>query len=195
MMKIKTGLHPTGGYFFVEPDGTRHTANGPVNCIRKITDYRKRNGLTPGDPRSEFYKQHCGRNPTHCFSPADVPAGGVGEALPNKPRSLKGSVLSWLMGLRGRRGDLRWVSEAETRSRVDICLKCPKNQNVSGTCGSCKAALGGLRSEVLAGRRLVDERPAGCAALNIDLPVAAMLDEPSVAPEGLPSYCWKARKL
>lgn len=194
MIKIKTGLHPTGGYFFVEPDGTRHTANGPINCIKKITDYRKRNGLALGDPRADFYRQHCERNPTHCFSPADVPAGGVAQQNPSKPRSLKGSVLSWLMDLK-RRHDLRWVGEGETRARVDTCLRCPKNQNVSGTCSSCKAALGGLRSEILAGRTLVDERAAGCAALGEDIAISAMLDAPAVPPDGLPGYCWRKRSL
>lgn len=192
-MKIKTGLHPTGGYFFTEPDGTRHTANGPINCIKKITDYRKRNGLTLGDPRAEFYRQHCERNPTHCFSPADVPPGGVGQVLTNKPRSLKGSVLSWLMNTRRRKSELRYVSEQETRQRVDTCLRCPKNQNISGTCGSCKAALGGLRDEILGGKPLVDARAAGCAALNEDIPISAMLDDPAVEPGGLPGYCWRRR--
>lgn len=194
MMKIKTGLHPTGGYFFNEPDGTRHTANGPINCIKKITDYRKRNGLPIGDPKVEFFRQHCERNPTHCFSPTEVPAGGVAEVPAGKPRSLKGSVLSWLMGKKRQKNDLRFVGEQETRRRVDICLRCPKNQNISGTCSSCKAALGGLRTEILGGKPLVDARAAGCAALHEDIPISAMLDDPAVEPDGLPGHCWRRRQ-
>lgn len=193
-LKIKTGLHPTGGYFFLESDGSRHIANGPINCIRKITDYRKRNGMPPGDPKADFFRQHCERNPTHCFSAAEVPHAGVAAVPTSKPRSLKGSVLSWLMRMRGRRGDLRWVSDQETRRRVDICLRCPKNQNISGTCSSCKAALGGLRSEILGGKVLVDARAAGCAALNEDIPISAMLDDAAVEPAGLPGQCWRARR-
>lgn len=194
MMKIKSGLHPTGGYFFTEPDGTRHIANGPINCIKKITDYRRRNGLALGDPKAEFYRQHCERNPTHCFSKEPVPAGGVAEALPVKPRSLKGGVLAWLMSMRRRKSDLRWVGADETRRRVDICLRCPKNQNISGTCSSCKAALSGLRTEILGDKPLVDARAAGCAALNEDIPISSMLDDPAVEPEGLPGHCWRRRQ-
>lgn len=193
-MKVKSGLHPKDGYFYVEADGSRVTGTSQKDLIAKVTAYRQRNNFSMGNPQAEVNAAFCLRNPELCWKPgARTPSGGVAEV---KPGSLKGRVLSWLMELK-RKVDShdppRFVSDEEARRRAAICVSCPQNTEVGGGCNTCKATLRGLRDVVLAGKKLADARPGGCMALGVDLPIATMLDEPAVDGHGLPGHCWRRR--
>jgi hypothetical protein len=63
MRSIKPFVWPPGGHTFIDPDGFMHRAAGWKLLEDKLTEYRERNRLPPGDPHAEIVAQFGERHP------------------------------------------------------------------------------------------------------------------------------------
>lgn len=188
MKKINVAIAPKAGYFFLEKDGTPIRGMGSWrSVIARVASYRKRNGLPPGDPRTEVNAQACEREPNNCNDTEDP----VTKAA-LKVASLKGRVLAWLSGLRGRADSLLWGDGENAAARIAVCLSCPAHTSITGGCGSCKKALSEVR-KALAGPRHIDPRAAGCVILGEDVGINVWIDQPTLDNPELPACCWRRK--
>lgn len=188
MRKINVSIAPKAGYFFVEGDGTTiHGTGNWRSVIARVTSYRKRNNLPPGDPRAEVNAQACEREPNNCRETEDPVTTA---AL--KVASLKGRVLGWLAGIRANRETVLWGDGENAAARTAVCLSCPAHTAIAGGCGSCKKALSEVRKDLL-GPRGADPRAAGCVILGEDVAVNVWLDQPTVDNPELPGICWRRK--
>lgn len=188
MKKINVGIAPKAGYFFIDKDGT--TIRGTKSwssVVARVISYRKRNGLPPGDPRAEVNAQACEREPNNCNDTEDPVTKAALKVV-----SLKGRVLAWLSGIRGRRDQVLWGDGENAAARTVVCLNCPAHTAIAGGCGSCKKALTEVRKDLL-GPRHLDPRAAGCLVLGEDVAVNVWIDQPTLDNPDLPPGCWRRK--
>lgn len=189
MRKINVSIAPKTGYFFTEKDGTPvHGTGSWRSVIARVSSYRKRNGLPPGDPRAEVNAQACEREPNNCHETQDpVTTAALRVA------SLKGWVLAWLSSIRAQGESVLWGDGENAAARTAVCLSCPAHTAIGvGGCGSCKKALTEVRRDLL-GPRHLDPRAAGCVVLGEDCGVNVWIDQPTVDNPELPPGCWRRR--
>jgi len=191
MNRVNFNLYPRDGYFFKESDGTSIRADSWPGVIRRVAKYRVRAGLAPGNPEVEVMEQACQRNPAHCVRDDPVRA----EML--KKVSLKGRILNFLSSLRRARDKtpIDFVGAPEAERRAAICAACPNNTSISEGCGSCKAALTEMRSDILGRGRSIDNRLVGCVVTGEDLPTAIHINQQAIEHSELPGHCWRKRTL
>lgn len=191
MLRINCNLFPSGGYFFVESDGSKHRAGNWRAVVKKVTEYRQRARLPLGDVEREVMAQACSRNPALCHDDRAVQA-------PKPAVTVKARVLKWLFGMKQvqEREPLTYVSTAEATARAAICAKCPQNTPLGvKTCATCKETLKQYRKELLGGARARDSRLGGCNVLGSDLVTATHLDEIRVDNPSLPANCWRKKTI
>lgn len=191
MKRINVNIYPKDGYFFKDSDGSTHRGKDWREVIVRVTNYRKRNKMAPGNPEQEVHDQACLRNAALCHD--ENP-----EQIKNEVRktSMKGRVLKWLSGIRKIRAEreLQFVPEDEAKQRAAICLNCPIHTHYPVGCGSCKAAVRESRKEIL-GPRNADERLNGCNVLGEDLGVSVHIEQVRVNNAELPDQCWRKQKV
>lgn len=189
-MRIRVNIFPPGGYRFTESDGTLILGKSWREVTAKVIAYRKRAGLSAGDPAKEVNDQHCAGNPGNCY-PAS-PDVQTAKAL--KVATLRSRLLAWFSQIRKAGVQREFVSAELAQQRANTCLGCPQNQSLPNGCGSCKKAVQELRNDVIGGRaadgRLVNH---GCNILGEDLATAVWLDRITVDNSELPSFCWRRR--
>jgi hypothetical protein len=192
MKRVNFNLYPRDGYFFQAPGQPAIRGRNWPDVIVRLTDYRKRNGMPPGNPEDEVHAFACEKNPAYCSEVTDQ------QREQTRIASLKGRVLAWLANIRDRRtknqNSLDFVDETEAKRRADICLACPKNTSIADGCSSCKAAVKESRRDLL-GPRQVRNGLNGCLILGEDLPVSTFLDDPAVENGELPAQCWRKRSV
>lgn len=189
-LRINVNIYPSGGYFFVETDGTTIRANNSwAGVVARVVAYRKRNGIASGNPSEEVHAQACKRNPNACHEAQDPVTM---KAI--KVATLKGRVLAWAASLRARRAHepLPFVDEGLMRARANVCAGCPAHTALAGGCGSCKKAVKAVREEILGGR-VIDDRMAGCVVLGEDCAINTWLGDITVDNPELPGCCWRRR--
>lgn len=190
-MRINVNLFPRDGYFYVEADGTRLVGQTWSGVVARVRDYRRRNGLPPGDPLNEVHEQACKRNPNLCSA--------INEATvqARKLVSLKGRMLGWLALMRKNRAKapLAFVDASEAKRRADICASCPMNAHLKSGCGACKRALAEMRKDLIGGERSPDPRLSGCLVTGEDLAASTWIDQVRVDLPAAPAVCWRKRTL
>lgn len=190
-MKIPNpNLHPHGGWFFLDTDKSRHSADTCEGVITRVEAYRKRQGRDVGDVRAEVFKQVCERNPGLCAE-SEAP-------VPRDKSTLKVRVLKWLNALlrdKDKFGDrLPLVKSDEEKARADICAGCPHNKALKEGCSTCRAAVREMRRQLM-GFSDGDARLHNCEILGTDLQVNVKLDEVPTSMAELPHFCWRRKKL
>lgn len=202
MKKLNLNMRPTGGFWFVDRDGTKIHGKNWTTLTQNVAKYRARNGQAPGDPATEVRAQVCARTP-ECSDPNSQAGPTVPPVIvtPGKPQhadphTMKSRVLQWLTAKRTekqRRGAVHpKVTPQEAASRAKTCRNCPHNKEISSGCGSCQAALKEFRGEVLGdGSRDQDTALGGCGVIGSDLRVAVHLDEVRIDNPALPSHCFR----
>lgn len=191
MNTINPNMVPANGYEFQNQDGVKLTGNSWGGLARQVREYRQRIGQPVGDPRSEILAQACERNPALCVFSSERPIQ-VDDATKLKVRRLQ-----WLTVFRKRREDgedIPMVKPEEAAARVEVCVKCHSNKQVSTGCSACASALNALRRIVI-GDRQRHERVNACVILGSDLVTAVHLDELRVNNEALPPTCWRKTTL
>jgi hypothetical protein len=189
-MTLNPNVHPHGGHWFQESDGTKIVGDGWAGVIARVKRYRERRGLPPGDPTQEVINQACQREPVICVH--ENPA--YDNQL--KRGNFKGSVLTWLSQaiIRRSRKELQFVEDAERQRRAQICATCPLNQEFNNDgCASCRAAVDESRKNLLGGK-FKDARMKGCKVLGEDLQVATHLETVAEDNPELPGHCWRKRQ-
>lgn len=188
-VEINPNLYPSGGYYFVEKDGTKITGPNWTAVERNVKQYRERKGLPAGDVHAEIMVQACANNPEICHQI-------TGKVNPvQKPPSLKAKVFEWMANKsrQARQGPLDYVSDDEARARAAICSQCPKQKNISHLCSSCTASRAALRESIMVGRKSVAPGLEACLMLNLDLRAAIHLAEGSSQDPNLPENCWRRK--
>lgn len=174
----------------MDPDGSKHIGTTWGGVIARVKAYRKRQGKSTETVRDEVIAQGCHRSPSICSEESD--------AVKEQTRyiSLKGRVLLWLTSLRQwkEKHPPRFVGDALHAARSDVCIRCSRNTGMPEGCGSCRAALKALASDII-GSRKSDDRLAGCIVTGEHLPVATWLDSVAIANSELPGECWRKRTL
>jgi hypothetical protein len=188
MRRINVNLYPKDGYFFLETDGTNIRGQTWPGVVQRVINYRKRNGLPPGDPENEVSAQACKRNPILCVDEDPTTQRQL------KITNLKGKVLAFLAGIRAIKAkkELRFVEASTAATRAGICAQCPNNQSLPEGCASCRKAVKEFQKEVL-GTRPIDGRISGCIVTGEDLPTSTNLDLQTVDSPELPGFCWRKR--
>ena len=182
MIKINNNLHPKDGFWFRETDGAVIRGDSWPGVIKRVEEYRARNGYPLGDPEAEVTAQVCARDSSRCHNEDERYA----EQL--KVTNMKGKILRWFSWLRGGRPTL--IAEHHARNRMEVCAACVKNKPITGGCKSCSQAIEELRTEVI-GARQRDPRLNGCSAAGVDLQTAVWLDEGIDKTPGLVDHCWR----
>ncbi len=187
MRELNRNLYPSGGYYYVERDGTKLTAENWLKLEIKVKEYRKNRGFPVGDIHRDVMEQACDRNPGLCHEVFTV--NPPGQKVP----TIKARVFEWLGQLSriARKSALDYVSDTRARERVVICARCPQQKDFSTHCSACEASLGALRQSVLAGRAPVSTGLGACGVLGVDLRVAVHLAEPPSGSLELPEACWR----
>lgn len=191
MWRINTNLYPRDGYMFKDTDGSIHrSTKGWKDLIVRVGDYRRRNGKPMGNVEAEVHAQACQNNPSYCYD-----SDRVVTQVQNYPvKTLKSSVLQWLADVRRRKPELQFVPAELAAARANVCASCPFNKPLpSGGCSSCKAAIGEIRAQVLANKK-VDQRLHTCERLGVDNAVLSHLEHPTMENPNLPDHCWFKRK-
>lgn len=190
MKRVNVNLYPKGGYFFRDKDNAIiRSDKGWRDLMARVADYRRRNKYPPGDPEQEIHEQACLNNPSYCSEQTVV------VPSPGPKSSMRERILRWIVELRRRVQELRFVSDTDAQIRAEICLKCPRRQSLPTGCKSCRAAVKEARPAII-GKRKPDPRLEGfgCDAVGVDLATAVYLDGQSVEDETLPSFCWMKRQ-
>lgn len=192
------------GYIFVETDGTRFRGNSWEDLTQKVAEYRSQRGGV-GDVRGDVIRQNCKKQPAACRD--DAPKAhkpSPRDRVPDAPRpavppgisaggNVVAGVTNWiarLMNLK-RKGQLSFVPVPEARRRASICAQCPKQQQVTGSCGGCMSALKASKAILLSGQGIVEKAISGCRALSEDTGVSIHLVQPASGQADLPANCWR----
>lgn len=164
-------------------EGTlRFTGRDWAELIQKVTEYRKRAKLPPGEPEKEIYAQVCQRNPSGCRE--------TGPIVRPKLLSgrLSGRVLEWLS--RQRREE--FVDDSTAIARADICAACPRQGGWQNECGACSSNANRLKDLLFDGRpQRLSEALLGCRSLGEDTRLSVWLNQTPVDRQGMPEKCWR----
>lgn len=159
-----------------------------ADLIVKITAYRARNKLPPGDPERELYDQLCSKAPQKCRS--GNKQKGAKEKRPAKnPIALNWRILAWVTGLVERRKELVFVDEAEAERRSAICKDCPAQKDFESLCKGCAVNVREAIKGLLGGRPM--EKLLGCKILSEDPRISTHLELPASENPTLPAHCWR----
>jgi len=185
---INPNLYPRDGFFYKESDGTKIVGQNWHGVIIRVRNYRRRAGLSPGNPEQDVIDQACARNPVLCRNDNGV------RLEQTKKASLKSRTLKWFLDLRARiqNSPLDFSDEGTVRARADICARCPLNQEIGSGCSTCKEALAENRKEIL-GRKTRDGRLHSCMVLGEDNQVSVWIEQQTVENGELPGHCWRKR--
>lgn len=192
-VKINFNLYPTRGRYFIERDGSTHRGETWKDVIRKVKEYRRRNGFPEGDVAAEVNAQVCEREPQVCNT-VTVTSGSKPKRV-GLAETIRGRILDWVREMRRHKHvtgqPLARVSAAEAAARAEVCARCPRNKDISASCSTCAGTLAAFRKDLIGGDRALDDRLGGCEALGIDLKAAAHLNESRVVSPDLPANCWR----
>lgn len=181
-------LYPTGGWFFKDANGVRHTASGFNALINTVTQYRHRNGFPLGDPYAEVTAQLCSRAQNFCKDSNQVavpPGGRVPAHLGQKLLDRLGALVR-----EKRFGRIKKVPDAEAQRRAEICANCPKQTALPLTCGACITDVEKMRRGVLE-RDPIHQGIQACIVWQDDLQTAVHLETGGSDHSELPSFCWR----
>jgi hypothetical protein len=67
-VKFNPGLHPPGGWVFVDAQEVKHRGASKAQLIARVINYRVINHLAVGDPAEEVNAQLCRNFPGYCRS-------------------------------------------------------------------------------------------------------------------------------
>lgn len=166
----RSKIPPTGWHFM--ENGIRLEATLPEELEQVIIDYRRVNGLPPGDPHVELINYICHSFPSHCGNSfvADHPSSGK-DTRP----TLLSRVSQWTMNL-WRRGKLSYVSTAEAQQRAAICRECPRHGSWDH-CAECGALIKDTKAMCshLRGGRAAPDGLMGCHEGGFDCGAAVWL--------------------
>jgi hypothetical protein len=195
MLTYNPNLYPTDGWYFMDANATRHPASGSANglnaLVAVVTDYRKRNKIPLGDPRTEVIVQLCSRQPGFCRdSDPSVPP----PKLMNSQFGQK--VLEWInrMVRDKRDGKLRRVSDSEATRRAEICARCPKQVALPLTCNTCSENVAKLRKGLLDNRTPVHQGLGGCIIFDDDLQTVVHFETGTAPNVDIPNSCWRKQR-
>jgi hypothetical protein len=124
---------PPTGWHFMEGD-IRLEASIPDELEVVIADYRRVNGLPPGDPHRDLINFICSKFPSHCGKAfvSMTPAQGKAQRPRLLDRVAAWAVTTW------RHGKLVHVHQDEAKRRAEICMLCPRHGSWDHceTCGA-----------------------------------------------------------
>lgn len=198
-------LHPPGGFFFREADGTRFRGTSWNEVIEKVQFYRSQHGKPVGDVRAEIFAYVCRTSPTYCRDTEKPrpPSQPRPPRTPDAPRPAqpvptgKGNVTSrasnWLHSLLAlkRKSAVDYVPAPEARRRASICSQCPKQTSITGSCSGCMTVIKSVKAVILAGHAPVEKAIAGCACLGEDTSVSVHIVQAPSGDASLPANCWR----
>lgn len=184
-------LYPSGGWFFRDASGVKHTANGFNALVTAVVQYRQRNGFPLGDPTAEVTAQLCSRTPGYCKDSNQVapPPGG------RVPAHLGQKLLDRLSALvrEKRFGRIKKVSDDEAQRRANICAQCPRQTGLPLTCGACITDVEKMRRGIL-DREPIHQGIQVCRVWQDDLQTAVHLETGGSNHSDLPDFCWRKTK-
>lgn len=179
-------LYPEGGYIFVESDGTRFRGESWKDLIKRVTEYRARNGQEKGDPEAEIFTQYCTRMPNHCGMQAPRPVVPHSMTFNQKVLQWFSSLLEWK-----RKNPLPRCTDGEAARRAAICARCPMQRSLVESCESCIRTIRHGRKTLLDGQASRHQNLQPCAALGEDCMVSVHIDQPKVPDSSVPAECWR----
>lgn len=187
MLRIVEGMYPrTTGWSYVDPPTGTELKDGSLSgLIRRVADWRARNGFPVGTPESDVHEYLCRHNPP------SLCRGAGPEPAPAPKRALRLSVrvMAWLTRMAGARSTP--VPSAVRAERAAICAACPRNQTYAVGCRGCNASSLKVREALIAGAPEYVRGLGGCEFYGWDNAVAVGL--PHTVDRGAPSDCWRSR--
>lgn len=190
MMTINGNLFPKEGYYFLEQDNVRISADGWPGVIARVKNYRARAGLPPGNPDVEVVEQACKRNPGLCRQDNQVYSAQL------KTTNLKTRIFQWFAAIQKlmQSEPLTFSNEKDARDRAQTCSTCPFNKSLPQGCATCKQAVDEARKSIIGGR-FQDARIHECDVLAEDLNVSRWIEQVRLENGELPGFCWRKRQL
>lgn len=188
-MNLKPGIHPPGGYNFVESDGTIHKGDSWAHLARVVAQYRALRKLPAGDPQREITEIVCQVDPKLCHQ-------GPGQLGTGDKDAYHTRVAGWLARLvqRTRSKVQRFVDGIVARERADVCRGCPFQEVHTKGCESCSRASEALRKQIVGDRVAAGRGLLGCALLSEDTVVSVHLEQDPAKDPRLPAHCWRRPK-
>jgi hypothetical protein len=80
--KFNPGLHPPGGWVFVDAQEVKHRGASKAQLIARVVNYRVINRLAVGDPAEEVNAQLCKNFPGYCRTQAARPKRVIPQSNP-----------------------------------------------------------------------------------------------------------------
>lgn len=106
---------PLGGHLFADPSGHSIRAKDIDVLLARIIDYRRANGLPPGNPEAEVERDYRTRFP---WLVSNV---GTIATPPEDP------VTKWVKRL-WKLPPKKWVETVEREARAETCITCPHHK-------------------------------------------------------------------
>ena len=186
MLRVVEGMYPrTTGWSFVDAaTGTELKDGSLAGLIRRLADWRARNGFPVGTPESDVHAYLCARNPSSLCRGASAPA-----EPPKRAVKLSVRVLAWLTRIAGT--SLAPVHTSVRAARSATCIACPKNQSYAVGCRGCHASALRVRDELIKGAPEYVRGLGGCEFYGWDNAVAVGAEH--TVDRGAPPDCWRSR--
>ena len=188
-----------GGYHFVDTSSgnkVRIEGDSYDDVASKVLKFRMAHGHPPGNPIEELYEYACNSAPFICKD--TTPTEVMPKNVSNPTYSLANRVAAWFASFYKSGGAAdRGTSPVETERRVNACVRCPHNQQITG-CGSCVDGINRLFFVWRRDRAIPQEKSVvqyGCTAIGHHTGVAVLAkDLPPLSDDvkhRLPSGCWR----
>ncbi len=165
------------GWKFVDPSGGTITGGNLASLIAAVEAYRRRNGLSEGNPEEEVPDQLCQRNPHFCST----------RHAPPVSKSAGDKVVAWVAQIARVPHVLASLASPVTAARVAACVNCPQNDvRFAPSCGSCgKNAIELEKSLGVPNKRLMH-----CGQYKWSNAIACRVST-IPADQAAPSNCWR----
>lgn len=136
----KLSVIPPGGYHF--PDRStgevvKIEAGSFGELEAAVLKHRLSNGYPPGNPALEVSEYICGSWPHFCRDSERAEAAPRSSPAVQARQGLATRCAAWLARFYVRARVDKGVAPNVTQHRAETCVRCPKNQEFRGGCGSC----------------------------------------------------------
>jgi hypothetical protein len=165
--------------------------------FRRVTDFRRANGLELGDPQGEWTRWVCEEWPDMCQKVPDLPGGpnysphASAQTSAQTTGNLGNRVADWLGRVYASQYIDAFVPETQARDRAKICRVCIRNDELKPCCGRNIGDTNQMSLLLRKGRGEGNDL-GGCLSLGIDNRLAVHLPE-ELLPRDLqdaPATCW-----
>lgn len=199
-MKVSRGRIPPGGWHFEVAPGVKLEAIDEETLVKRIFEYRLRNGIPIGDIERDIDNYYCSNWPDACHKePHDWNPEISAPSVSVEPLLNRVSRWASLLAHGQPKGGYALVSAAEAQARGKICVGCSHNQHWRVGCRGCSNSTAILLGQM---RKLQSSQHhgdlSGCTQCGWDNATAVWLPTdalqiPDTTKANLPERCWRKK--